>query len=214
MQRQLQPLVLLLASALAACGGGGSGSTTPTGPFDVSIPPGSTLTLSQVNALLAGGGSPLPGYQMTCSGSAIAGCYVIPTCYSSSQTFSTRMAYGIDADKLTAVFINYQTYNCTGPATVAGLLYGQWNYTLPSFDTVSGRGQVAATLIHYTDGYVVDPTPPQFLVTYASNISLTGSAGAKKLCLSTGLVDPTRPLRFTSTTAQGLDATNCAVTLN
>lgn len=34
------------------------------------------------------------------------------------------------------------------------------------------------------------------------------------MCLSAGLVDQTRPLRFTSTTPQALDTVNCAVTLN
>lgn len=193
-------LGLTSALMLSACGGGGDDATPP-------------LSVQEVNALLAGSNSPAPGLQLRCTGSQIAGCFVIPGCSPSSDYYSTRMVYGIDADTMTALLVTYQTSDCSGAAALHPTVRGQWRYALRGFDPATQRGEVSATLVYYADGFVFDTNLPQTGVTYASSIDVSQVSGQARLCLSTPLIDQRRPLKLMSSTAQALDTANCAVRL-
>lgn len=196
-------LIAALSLILVGCGGGGGNQTNSVTP----------ISIASVNAMLATSSSPLPGGKLSCTGSSIAGCFTLPTCHRSSDYFSTRTVYDIGASRIMALSISYQSSDCSGAATLSNTLYGQWNYTLNQYDSSSMIGRIGATLVHYADGYLFDPNQPVIGVIYSADIQVTTTNGQAKLCVSSPLIDATRPLKFMSTTALPLDLTNCAIGL-
>lgn len=197
--------LVVTAAVLTACGGGSGG--------DDGKNPVTPINIASVNAMLATTTSPLPGQKLSCTGSSIAGCFSLPTCYRSSDTFSTRTVYDIGASRIIALSISYQSSDCSGAATMSNTLYGHWNYTLDQYDSNSKIGRIGVKLVHYADGYVFDTNKPVTGVTYSADIQITTTNGQAKLCMSSPLIDATRPLKFMSTTTSALDLNNCAIGL-
>lgn len=177
--------------------------------------PAAPLTVESVNQMIASNAYIGSSNVMTCKQNTnpIGGCFQTPTCYKSSDTFSTRIAYSLEPGTIKAFTISYTSPDCSGTAKAHPTSWSKWNIQL-SNNTQAGTADASLTLVRYDDGYVFDSNKPNMNTTYHSAIKVDRTSGSPRLCLGTSLIQPTRPLKFMDTTTKPLDETNCAVALN
>lgn len=192
--------VSALASCLllSACGGGGSGEDFQT------------VSVKSVNDLIVASDKLGSEYALKCSEESMEGCFIIPNCRTSSGYFSTRMVIGVESDRIKAFMLAYNNSNCAGAPHLHPTVWSQWVYTLENVNEDTHQGELSLMLDRYDDGYVFDYNKPRDNVVYRSLIWVDDFGTTKKLCLSDGLIDQTRPLKFMSTEADALDSSNCA----
>lgn len=149
---------------------------------------------------------------MTCDGEP-GGCFIIKECYRSSATFSTRMIYSLEKNKLKVFNLTYQNDNCAGELGIHPMSWSDWDITLSNINQDTGEADIEAAYTYYGDGYILGNNRPSKDTKYQSKLWVDSNGDKSRLCLSEGLIEATRPVMFMSTTAQPLDTNNCAIEL-
>lgn len=174
------------------------------------------LSVDSVNQMIASNAYIGSSNVMSCKQNTnpLGGCFQHPACDKSSDYFSTRMVYSLEPGMIKAFTISYQSPDCSGAAHAHPTVWSKWNIQLSNSNLQAGTADAALTLVRYEDGYLFDSNKPNMNTTYRAAIKVDRSSGSRKLCLSTPLIDPDRPLKFMDTTAKPLDEANCAIGLD
>ncbi|MGL6258613.1 hypothetical protein [Vibrio sp. WXL210] len=171
-------------------------------------------SVSEVRKLLDNSVANYPtkyGFDCEGDGNNIYGCYVMPSCYKPSSYVSTssRTVYGVGRDKLTAYVLDYLTDNCSGKPILSFMSAGIWSYSA-SYDENLDQGELAVNLTYYQDERWDNSSTPAKGVTYRAHFHIDNG---KKLCLSDGLIDATRPLKFMSQSPGQINFSKCATAM-
>jgi hypothetical protein len=188
-----------VSGALMACGGG-----SDSGPSQ------QTLTVAKVNMLIAESAWHDAAYALECGSDGVSGCFIHPECYSSSGYYSTRMVYSATADSMSAFAISYDNSTCAGEPGIHPTVWSYWVSQVELNAADPQQGALTLSKVHYDDGFLFDANKPLSNVLYRANVWVDNNGSTRRLCLSDGLIDPARPLKFMETTAAPLDSNNCA----
>lgn len=190
-------IVPLIGLALAGCGSESDGSKTHQ------------PTVSEVNQLLSES-IHHEGLQLSCDGD-LSGCF-ITSCKRSSDYYSSRLVYSLENEKLKVVNVTYQNSSCEVKPDLHPTSWSNWDISLSNLNVDTGQADLEATLVYYSDGYILasPSTKPVKDTVYKSKIWVDAGGEKSRLCLSEGLIDPSRPVKFMETEdALPLDTNNC-----
>lgn len=196
----MKAMVTILASgALMACGGG-----SDSGPKQ------QTLSVAKVNALIAESPYHDEAYKLECGSDGLAGCFIHPQCRSSSDYYSSRMVYSLTADSISAFMVKYDNSSCAGDPKMHPTVWSYWVSQIEAMAADPQQGALTVSNYYYADGYLFDSNKPLKNVDYHANVWVDNNGSSRRLCLSEGLIDPSRPLKFMDTSAAPLDSNDCA----
>lgn len=172
----------------------------------------STITVSKVNQELNTGNFAFDSsYGLKCDGNEFSGCYVSMLCDRQSDTYSDKIVYGVSKNNIVAYVLYYDSSNCSGDFKVHPVSAGIWGYNVSSYQPNSKTSEISVDMKYYDDGFVFDPNKPQTGIIYKSFIWIDKASIPSRLCLSTGLIDGDRPLKFIDQIPAPLNEQQCAV---
>ncbi len=170
------------------------------------------LSAAEVNALIAESEWHGKEFLMDCGTTGLQGCFISEECDALSATYSDRTVYSLEEDNLSAFVISYRSGNCSGEASIHPTSWSYWHMQKDRTDQDTGQADLTVQLGYYGDGFLFDSNKPRDGIVYRSALWVDDSM-PRRLCLSDGLMDPRRPLKFMDTQQQPLDPNLCAVAL-
>lgn len=172
-----------------------------------------TVTVKKVNERIVENDDIIfdKAYGLKCDGSQISGCFVDKTCNNpgGSASYSSNLVYGISKSNIVAYVVSYETGDCSGKFHIHPGSAGIWDYSVDTYNESSGEAEISLSMVYYMDGFLFDSNKPKKNTVYKAKawVDQTGSVDA--LCLSDGLLDHKRPLKFMSVELQSIDSSNC-----
>ncbi len=197
---------LALSIMLSGCGGSSSDDNSENPP----------LTIDKVNQLLINSGTTYGAnnHQLECNAQDFEGCFIDEVCDRQSDYYSSKFIYGLEQDQLKAFSIAYDTPDCSGDGHIHPTVASLWNYT-SSYDENSQEAHVSVTKVYYSDGFVFSDNKPRSNTIYNGIIWIDRSGTDARLCMSSGILDPNRPLFFMQTEdALIVDTSICATQIH
>lgn len=198
-RHHVAPLTAFTIVLLTGCSSGPDPENTPQ-----------VLTVATVNQLLRDSEWHGEEFVMNCPESGLGGCFINPECKVLSATYSDRTVYHLGSNHIAAYVIKYDNDNCAGTPGIHPMSWSYWNHSVTNLNEDTLQGELALTLEYYADGFLFDPNKPRSGITYRSAIWLDDTSMPRRLCLSDGILDPARPLKFMNTVAYPLDSNTCA----